>query len=153
MDETREMSPGYSTAPPIVSHLFNEETTVEEIIEHLQAPALGWTYRSREKLAEMRPDDREVLLVPVLRAKLKELNADILTDEERINAIITKLRACRDNQQWLAWLQNGVNYQFDPAETAKDVRLLAYDDLKLNDWCVRLGGRISCCSSMASRWW
>jgi type I restriction enzyme, S subunit len=34
----------------------NEETTVErEIIEHLRAPALGWTYVPREQLAALRP--------------------------------------------------------------------------------------------------
>ena len=112
-------------------------STVErEIIEHLQVEALGWTYRSREEVTPMRTDDREVLLLPLLKEKLKLLNPTILTDDSRVNAIITILRSCRDNQQWLAWLQGGVNYQFDPSETSKDVRLIAYDDLTLNDWCV-----------------
>jgi type I restriction enzyme R subunit len=85
-----------------VRTLFNEETTVErEIIEHLKAAKLGWTWRSREQLAKYRPDEREVLLVPLLREKLKALNPGILTDEARVDAIITKLRACRDNVQWL----------------------------------------------------
>ena len=131
MDETT------THAAPIVVRLFNEETTVErEIIEHLQTPALGWNYRTREQVTALRPDEREVLLLPLLREKLKELNPTILTDETRVDAIITKLRGCRDNQQWLDWLQNGVNYQFDPSETAKDVRLIAFDDIDINDWCV-----------------
>ncbi|NJN45929.1 MAG: type I restriction endonuclease subunit R [Candidatus Competibacteraceae bacterium] len=121
--------------PYSVTRLFNEETTVErEIIQHLQTPALGWTYRSRQQVMALRPDEREVLLLQLLREKLKQLNPTILTDEARVDAIVTKLRACRDNQQWLAWLQNGINYQFDPSEKAKDVRLIAYDDLTLNDW-------------------
>ena len=120
-----------------VPRLFSEETTVErEIIEHLQTPALGWTYRSREQLTELRPDEREVLLLRLLRKKLKELNPDVLTEEARVDAIITKLRACRDNQQWLAWLQNGVNYKFDPSENARDVRLIDFDDLDANEWWV-----------------
>ena len=42
MDEIRDASPAYTSAAPTVARLFNEETTVErEIIEHLQAPALG----------------------------------------------------------------------------------------------------------------
>jgi type I restriction enzyme, R subunit len=128
------------TSPPSapkVAHLFNEETTVErEIIEHLQAPALGWTYRSREQVTEMRPDDREVLLLPLFREKLKQLNPGILTDEARVEVIITKLRSCRDNQQWLSWLKNGVNYKFDPAENAQDVRLIDFDNLQGNEWWV-----------------
>ena len=120
-----------------VPRLFSEETTVErEIIEHLQTPALGWTYRSREQLTELRPDEREVLLLRLLRKKLKELNPDVLTEEARVDAIITKLRTCRDNQQWLAWLQNGVNYKFDPSENARDVRLIDFDDLDANEWWV-----------------
>jgi type I restriction enzyme R subunit len=120
-----------------VYRLFSEETTVErEIIEHLRSPTLGWTWHSREEIAIYRPDEREVLLLPVLRQKLKELNPDILTDDSRVEAIITKLRACRDNQQWLAWLKKGVNYQFDPAEKAQDVRLIDYDDPEANFWWV-----------------
>lgn len=131
MDETA------TPTAPLVRHLFNEETTVErEIIEHLQTTALGWTYRSRAQVTELRPDDREVLLLPLLREKLKALNPSILTDDARVGAIITKLRACRDNIQWLAWLQNGVNYQFDISEKSKDVWLIDYDDLDANDWWV-----------------
>ena len=120
-----------------VRTLFNEETTVErEIIEHLKASKLGWTWRSRDYLKTYRPDEREVLLLPVLREKLKALNPAVLTSDARVDAIITKLRGCRDNQQWLAWLKDGVNYKFDAAENAQDVRLIDYEDIDANDWWV-----------------
>ena len=120
-----------------VRTLFNEETTVErEIITHLKAAKLGWSWRSREALKAHRADEREVLLLPLLREKLKVLNPAVLTDDGRVDAIITKLRGCRDNQQWLAWLKDGVNYQFDAAETARDVRLIDFDNLDANDWWV-----------------
>lgn len=120
-----------------VRTLFNEETTVErEIIEHLKAAKLGWTWRSRDYLKTYRPDEREVLLLPLLREKLKALNPAVLTDDARVDAIITKLRGCRDNQQWLAWLKDGVNYKFDAAENAQDVRLIDYEDIDANDWWV-----------------
>jgi type I restriction enzyme R subunit len=123
--------------PYTVRTLFNEETTVErEIIEHLKASKLGWTWRSRDYLKTYRPDEREVLLLPLLREKLKALNPTVLTDDARIDAIITKLRGCRDNQQWLAWLKDGVNYKFDAAENAQDVRLIDYEDIDTNDWWV-----------------
>jgi len=136
MNEIRDVTAGYTPAP-IVERLFNEETTVErEIIEQLQAPALGWTYRSREQVTPLRPDEREVLLLPLLREKLKQLNRSILTDEARVDAIITKLRVCRDNRQWLNWLKDGVNHQFDTAENSKDVRLIDYEHIEANDWWV-----------------
>lgn len=123
--------------PYSVRTLFNEETTVErEIIEHLKAAKLGWTWRSREYLREYRPDEREVLLLPLLREKLKALNPAVLTDDSRVDAIVTKLLACRDNQQWLAWLKDGVNYKFDAAENAQDVRLIDYENMDANDWWV-----------------
>ena len=123
--------------PYSVRTLFNEETTVErEIIEHLKAAKLGWTWRSREYLRKYRPDEREVLLLPLLREKLKALNPAVLTDDSRVDAIVTKLLACRDNQQWLAWLKDGVNYKFDAAENAQDVRLIDYENLDANDWWV-----------------
>ncbi len=75
-------------------------------------------------------------MLPLLRDKLKQLNPTILTGEARIDAIITKLRACRDNAQWLTWLKSGVNHQFDPSEKAQDVRLIDFDDLDANDWWV-----------------
>lgn len=123
--------------PYAVRTLFNEETTVErEIIEHLRAAKLGWSWRSRDDIKPMRPDEREVLLLPLLREKLKALNPTVLTDEGRVDAIITRLRGCRDNQQWLAWLKDGVNHKFDAAENAQDVRLIDYENLDANDWWV-----------------
>ena len=59
-----------------VRTLFNEETTVErEIIEHLKSGALGWTWHSRDQVAIQRPDDREVLLLPLLPVSLSTLKA------------------------------------------------------------------------------
>jgi len=123
--------------PPEVKRLFNEETTVErEIIEHLQTTALGWTYHTREVVTALRNDEREVLLLPLLRKKLKDINPTVLTDDSRIDAIITNIRACRDNQQWLNWLEQGINYQFDPAEKTKDIYLIDYENIDNNEWWV-----------------
>jgi type I restriction enzyme R subunit len=86
MPEVRE-----GPVPYTVRTLFNEETTVErEILEHLKAAKLGWTWRSREALKAQRPDEREVLLLPVLREKLKALNPTVLTDNARVAAIMAR---------------------------------------------------------------
>ncbi len=107
-----------------------------EIIEHLKSTRLGWTWHSRDELGLYRPDPREVLVLPLLREKLQQLNPTILTDDTRVEAIITKLRGCRDNRQWLAWLKNGVNYRFDAGETSRDVRLIDFEDPDANAWWV-----------------
>ncbi len=83
MKEPRTVDNGIAkpSAAYDVAHLFNEDTTVErEIIEHLKGAALGWEWHSREFLKAYRPDESEVLLLPLLREKLKALNPTILTD-------------------------------------------------------------------------
>ena len=35
-----------------------------------------------------------------------------------------------------SWLKNGVNYKFDAAENAQDVRLIDFENLDANDWWV-----------------
>jgi type I restriction enzyme R subunit len=118
-----------------VERLFCEETTVErEIIEQLKSTRLGWTWHSRDELSHYRPDPREVLLLPLLREKLQQLNPTVLTDDTRVEAIITKLRGCRDNRQWLAWVKSGVNYRFDAGEKSQDVRLIDFEDPDANAW-------------------
>jgi type I restriction enzyme, R subunit len=132
MSDTHEMPASY-----VVRTLFNEETTVErEIIKHLRTSNLGWTWRSRDEVSAQRADEREVLLLPLLRQKLRALNPTVLTDDARVEAIVTKLRACRDNQQWMSWLRNGVNHKFEASENTQDVRLVDYENLDANDWCV-----------------
>ena len=99
-----------------VRTLFNEETTVErEIIEHLKAAKLGWTWRLRDFLKVYRPDESEVLLLPLLREKLKALNPAVLTNDAPHDAPLTNLRGCRDNHPCLARPTHGAHHKFDAA--------------------------------------
>ena len=73
---------------------------------------------------QYRDNEIEVLLLPILRRKLKELNPHIITDDERADQIILKLRAERDNQEWLAWMRNEKTHQFAPDEKYQQVKSL-----------------------------
>jgi len=126
-----------------VRYLYNEETTVErEILDHLRGPRLGWRYMSRDEVVRRyrtQPDgtvdEREVLLVPLLRRKLKELNPGVINDE-RAERIITRLRGLRSNKEWFSWLRGEQTYQFAADEQYKTIRLIDYGDLDQNDFLV-----------------
>ena len=91
------------TAPDITisPRRWNEENTVEHpILDWLQTLELGCQYESQTEVIERyRTDEVEVLLLPILRQKLKELNPGVITDEARADVILTKLRAIRDNAE------------------------------------------------------
>ena len=87
---------------------WNEEYTVEHpILDWLQTPELGWRFENQAEVNERyRTDEVEVLLLPILRERLKRLNPGVITDDARAEAILTLLRAERDNAEWIAWLRN-----------------------------------------------
>src|SRR5262245_56723954 len=87
---------------------WNEENTVEHpIIEWLMTPELGWRFKDQASVTRLyRHDEAEVLLLPILRQKLKDLNFGVITDDSRADVILTKLRAIRDNAEWIRWMRN-----------------------------------------------
>jgi type I restriction enzyme R subunit len=99
---------------PPQSTPFTEARTVENpILKWLRTPELGWRYEHQQAViknyrtdASGVCDEREVLLLPILRRKLKELNPGVITDDDRADRIIFQLRAEKDNQEWLRWLRN-----------------------------------------------
>ena len=68
---------------------WNEENTVEHpIIAWLKTPELGWRFENQAEVSEQyRTDEVEVLLLPILRQKLKDLNPGVITDDVRAEAI------------------------------------------------------------------
>jgi type I restriction enzyme, R subunit len=88
---------------------FTEGRTVENpILKWLRTPELGWRYENQQTVARKYRtdsiglcDEREVLLVPLLRRKLRELNPGVITDDDRADRIIFQLRKETDNQEWL----------------------------------------------------
>lgn len=118
------------------SKRWNEENTVEHpIIEWLLTPELGWRFENQAVVNERyRTDEVEVLLLPILRRKLKELNPGVITDDARADVILTKLRGIRDNAEWFAWMRNEEIYKFSAEENSHTITLIDYDDLKNNDF-------------------
>src|SRR2546427_703582 len=119
----------------------NEARTVENaILDWLQSPELGWRYEDsravareyRARRADGSVDEREVLLLPILKERLIALNPGVIQDDERAERVISRLRAERDNQEWLRWLRNEKTFKFAADEQAKTIRLIDYDDIEAN---------------------
>ena len=115
---------------------WNEENTVEHpIIEWLASPDLGWRFENQVVVNERyRTDEVEVLLLPILRRQLKELNDGVIIDDARAEAIVTRLRGIRDNAEWISWMRNEQTYKFSADENAQPIRLMDYDDIENNDF-------------------
>lgn len=79
-------------------------------------------------------DEREVLLLTILKEKLIVLNPGVITDEERADRIITLLRGLKDNQEWFKLLRNEKIFKFATNEQAREIRLVDYGDIKNNDF-------------------
>ena len=111
---------------------FSEAKTVERpILEWLTTPELDWRYESQTSVAtHYRDNEIEVLLLPLLRQKLKDLNRDTITDDTRADQILMRLRAERDNQAWLSWMRNEKTHQFAPDEQYQRIKLIEYGDLE-----------------------
>jgi len=123
----------------------NEARTVESpILEWLQSEELGWRYEDAKTVArEYRArrndgtvDEREVLLLPILKERLIALNPDVIIDEDRVERVISRLQAERDNAEWLRWLRGEKTIKFAVDEMEETVRLIDYDDIDANDFLV-----------------
>ena len=141
---------------------WNEENTVEHpIIEWLLTPELGWRFKDQAAVSRLyRTDEVEVLLLPILRQKLKDVNPGVITDDARADVILTKLRAIRDNAEWISWLRNEATYQFSADEKAQphqSDRLRRSDEQRLSMRRISSGWMAAtivfgqmCCSSLTA---
>src|SRR6266550_1631694 len=100
--------------PSVVVILPNEARTVEgPLLDWLQSEDLGWRYEDatavareyRARRSDGTVDEREVLLLPILKERLIALNPGVITDDERAERVIARLRSERSNQEWLRWLR------------------------------------------------
>lgn len=116
---------------------FTEYKTVEkEILDGLQTTELGWRYVGGSVVtATYRGgDEQEMLLIPILRSKLRELNPDFIVDDERADLVIQRLRMLNDNHEWLAWIRGEKTMSFATGEHEATIRLIDFDDVKGNDF-------------------
>ena len=116
---------------------FTEYKTVEkEILDCLRTPELGWRYETGDDVTikYRGGDEQEMLLIPILNQKLKELNRGVITDDDRANIIIQRLRALHDNQEWIKWLRSEKTYKFSQDEPSRNINLIDYNNVSNNDF-------------------
>jgi len=130
---------------PPQSTPFTEARTVENpILKWLRTPELGWRYENQQQVIKKYRtdpatgvyDEREVLLLPILRQKLKELNPKFITDDDRADRIVFQLRKETDNQEWLHWMRNEKTFQFASDEPYQPITVIDYTNIENNDWLV-----------------
>jgi type I restriction enzyme R subunit len=129
--------------PPVAAvELPDEARTVENpILDWLQSEELGWRYEDaktvareyRLRKADDTVDEREVLLLPILKERLMALNPGVITDEDRAERVVSRLRVERDNQEWLRWLRNEKTISFAPGEPEQNIKLIDYDNIGTKD--------------------
>jgi len=116
---------------------FTEYKTVErEILDTLQTDDLGWRYVHGDRVTEeyRGGDEQEMLLIPILRKRLKALNPGVLVYDDRADMVITRLRALRDNQEWISWMRGEQTMKFGPDENEQTIKLIDFDDPDRNDF-------------------
>jgi len=116
---------------------FTEYKTVEkEILDSLTGKELRWRYSPGDRVtAEYRGgDEQEMLLIPILRKALCELNPGVITSVERADLVITRLRTLRDNPEWLSWLRGEQTMSFVVGEKARNIKLVDFDNPDTNDY-------------------
>jgi type I restriction enzyme R subunit len=74
------------------------------------------------------------LLLPILKERLIALNPGGITDDERAERVISRLRAERDNQEWLRWLRGEKTFKFAVDEQEQNINLMDFDDVEGNDF-------------------
>jgi len=116
---------------------FTEYKTVEkEALDSLQSPELRWRYEQGDavNMKYRNGDEQETLLLPILREKLKALNPVVITTDERADLVMTRLRALKDNQEWLRWLRGEMTMQFAQEERHQNIRLIDFEEVDNNDF-------------------
>ncbi len=89
---------------------------------------MGWRYETGSAITKnyRGGDESEMLLLPILRTRLKSLNPTVLTDDARVDVVVQKLRALRDNAEWLAWMRGEKTLSFAIGENEQTIHLVDY---------------------------
>ena len=64
----------------------------------------------------------EVLLLPILRQKLKDLNSGVITDDAPGRRHLHPVAGHPDNAEWISWMRNEQTYKFSAEENAETIR-------------------------------
>jgi type I restriction enzyme R subunit len=116
---------------------FTEYKTVEkEILDCFRTADLSWRFEAGNQVtANYRAgDEQEMLLAPILRTKLKDLNPGLITSDERADTVISRLRMLRDNREWLSWIRGEQTIKFEAQDSERNVRIVDFANVDANDF-------------------
>jgi type I restriction enzyme, R subunit len=68
-----------------------------------------------------------------LKERLMALNPEVITDEDRAERVVSRLRVERENQEWLRWLRNEKTMSFAPGEPAVNIKLIDFNNIGTKD--------------------
>lgn len=110
----------------------------DPIIKYLKE--MGWNYLEPSECMELRGNNFELFLLPILRKKLKELNKDIIETDEQAEEVIKALKNIRanikGNQEFLQYLRGERTIYVEKEKRELNVKLIDFDDPKNNDYHV-----------------
>jgi len=127
---------------PILDWLCGEEHATYDASPPGLAGGLGWTYRSESAMATYGRPLEDPLVESILVAKIKAINAEVVTDAQAMMAVAALRNAMvlpdklTANSRTLAVLRDGVKLQLTPGADATTVHFIEFDPDKqaVNDF-------------------
>jgi type I restriction enzyme R subunit len=110
----------------------------DPIIKYLRE--IGWKYLEPSECMELRGNNFELFLLPILRNKLKELNKGIIETDEQAEEVIKALKKIRanmkGNQEFLQYLRGEKTIFVVKEKREINIRFIDFDNPENNDYHV-----------------
>ena len=110
----------------------------DPIIKYLKE--MDWKYLEPSECMELRKNNFELFLLPILREKLKELNEGIIENDEQAEEVIKALKNIRanmkGNQEFLQYLRGEKTVYAEKEKRELNVKLIDFENPENNDYQV-----------------
>lgn len=110
----------------------------DPIIKYLRE--IGWQYLEPSECMELRGNNLELLLLPILKTKLKNLNKGVIESDEQVEEVIKILKNIRanigGNQEFLQYVRGEKPIYVEKEKREINVKLIDFDKPENNDYYV-----------------